>query len=101
MPINVTCGSCGSDNLASRDIVSCSADVISGQWTRAANGDLQAEFTGDTDVHWDSQRVEDEEYPYYCRSCDTDLRLRDLVADDVPQPPDEEDDVLADNAEDG
>lgn len=93
MAIHVTavCPHCKSaDSLYGLDVVTALA-CLSG-FTRDANGNLEPDWAGDTDVLWDSQKPKDPAKPYYCQDCEKTLALSDLVIESEDDDEDEDED---------
>lgn len=78
--MNVICKHCGSDEICGGDSVLVSAQ-ISG-WQKSAAGGIEPIWSGDSEVHWDSQTPEIDEKPYYCGNCSKYLGDEDLVIDE-------------------
>lgn len=75
--LQVRCPECGSsEHIVGLDTIMATAGIIG--WTRNEKGELEPEWSGNTDVDWDSQSADDEDYPYYCTSCGTHLSAAQL-----------------------
>lgn len=61
------CPHCGSEYFVTRDMIYAYASIDS--WYIDDDGLLCPEFTGDTDVDWNSQRARDTDRPYECVEC--------------------------------
>jgi hypothetical protein len=65
--VEAVCPKCGSDRLASVDVVTTFASIIG--WEKNSAGKLEPQYAGGSEVLWDSQRHYDPKTPYCCRRC--------------------------------
>lgn len=70
--IRCTCSSCGSDDIREVDTVISVIPVTTFRMDPDTRRPVADDF-GDAKVDWNSQRVDDEEYPYLCGACDKQL----------------------------
>lgn len=75
--LEFACPHCGSHELASLDVVEATAAITG--WSKSADGVLEPQYEGRSDVHWDTQAAKDAEKPYTCTSCDSPLGASELV----------------------
>lgn len=80
MTLIMKCGECGSSDIVLLESVVCRTPI--GSWSRDADGILQYELMGGTDVDWNSQRPIDEELPYECSECGCGLSDAGLDAEE-------------------
>ncbi len=78
IPIDVACPHCGSDSIATDDLVSTCSRVC---FVLNEDGQIEAQYTGQSDTYWESQHPAYEATPYKCQDCDEPLTLHDLVPD--------------------
>lgn len=71
------CPQCGEADIQTNEVVSCSATIK--HFALGADGVMEPDYTGFTEVVWESQREADKARPYCCGSCDEDLALEDLL----------------------
>ncbi len=75
-PIILPCPKCGdTEQLFALDKIEGMAGIQG--FERDKDGALEPEYTGDTDMLWDTQRPLYEEAPYYCRGCSSHLAITD------------------------
>lgn len=70
------CKKCGGEDLSAYDTVIALAG-ISG-WTRQADGSMEPEYDGGSEVLWDSQSPYKAEKPYHCGDCGELIALEDI-----------------------
>jgi hypothetical protein len=72
--LTLVCENCGSTDVHSNETLVATAFVT--YWT--LEGDKYVpEYSGESDVCWDSQAV-DEEHPFFCRECCNSLTAGDV-----------------------
>lgn len=74
--VHPTCPKCGAAAIGTNEIVSCSGQI---DFIREADGRIEHEYIGDTEVFWDSQGTPEGEKPYCCNHCAATLNLDELV----------------------
>ncbi len=80
--VKVSCGKCGGTEITSYDSIIATASIIG--WYRTTAGDIEPEYTGDTDVCWDTQAPYDKAKPWQCNGCYELLADDDLVVEEIP-----------------
>lgn len=76
MNVKPKCPSCGSEEISSADVICATASITA--WA-IVNGRLNADYSGNTEVHWDTQTAIDDTLPWRCDNCDRGLCYSDLV----------------------
>lgn len=70
---------CGESNISSNDVIDANA-AIQG-WELQPDGSYEPEYTGHTEVEWNSQRPADPEKLYFCHECGEPIAASDLEFD--------------------
>lgn len=92
--LEIYCPHCGSDRIATEDLVYTSSRV---RFELTAEGRVEEQFEGSSVTHWDSQFTADDATPYKCMDCDEPLCLYDLAPEHAPPrlPPQVRADVIS------
>jgi len=80
MALVVKCHNCGSEDIVLLERVTCRTPIQS--WRYDEDRVLQHEFSGGTEIDWNSQRPDDAETPYECLECGTELGIIGLEVEE-------------------
>ena len=76
------CPKCESENIVAEDVLQSSSDIVN--WDREENGTMYPNYTGETEVWWDTSRPRMADKPFACTECGMELALTDIIFTEEP-----------------